>query len=146
MNSRFLPVLNLIGCLALTGLVVTQWRRERSLDGALADLKSQLATANHQAGEDAKRRTALEQDISVLKESLVATQKAAESAARELEEKEQLITQLQAANAAAREQLATWEDAVKQRDERIRTLDEQLTKARAKLDEAVARLKEAAAR
>ncbi len=146
MNSRFLPVLNLIGCLALTGLVVTQWRRERSLDGALAGLKSQLSAANHQADEDAKRHAALEHDITVLKESLEATQKAAESAVRELEEKEQLVARLEAENAAAREKLATWEEAVKLRDERIGALNEQLTKTRAKLDEAVARLKEAAAR
>lgn len=146
MNARFLPVLNLIGCLALTGLVVTQWRTERSKEAALADLKSQLAAARHQAKEDAKHRAALEHDISVLKESLEATQKAAEAATRELEQKEQHITQLQAAESAARTQLAAWEEAVKQRDERIRALETDLTKTRARLDEAVIRLKQAAER
>ena len=82
----------------------------------------------------------------MLKQSLEATQKAAESATRELEQKEQLITQLQAAESAARTQLAAWEEAVKQRDERIRTLEADLMKTRARLDEAVARLKEASAR
>jgi chromosome segregation ATPase len=146
MNSRILPMLNLLGCLALTGLVVMQWRRERSLDGRLVNLKSQLEAANHQANEESKHRAALERDITVLKESIEATQKAAETAARELEEKEQLVTQLQAANTAAHEQLTSWEDAVKQRDERIREIEAQLAKTRAKLDDAVSRLKEAAAR
>ena len=146
MNSRLLPLLNLIGCLALTGLVVVQWRRERSLDGALVNLKSQLAEAHHQASENAKRRSALEHDSIVLKESLEATQKAAETAGRELAEKQQLVAQLQTETVAIREQLTAWEDAVKQRDDRIRALEEQLTKTRAKLDEAIARLKEAAAR
>jgi chromosome segregation ATPase len=146
MNSRVLPVLNLIGCLALTGLVVVQWRKERSLDGALSGLKTELATARHQAAEDAKHRTALERDISVLKESIEATQQAAESSARNLAEKDQLVNQLQTANASAREQVAVWEDAVKQRDERIQALDADLGKTRARLDEAIQRLKESGAR
>jgi hypothetical protein len=146
MNSRFLPALNLIGCLALTGLVVTQWRDELSQDAALADMKSQLAAARHQAEDDARHRAALEHDISVLKESIEATQQAAESANRELEQKEQLITRLQAVESAARAQLAAWEEAVKLRDDRISALETDLTKTRARLDEAVARLKEASAR
>jgi len=142
MNPRFLPFLNLIGCLALTALVVVQWRRERSLDGVLADLRSQIAAAHHQAEEDAGRRTALERDIAVLKESIEATQKAAESAARELDCKQQEIASLQIGNAAALDQLAAWEAAVKQRDERIITLNEELAKTRQRLDEAVKRIKE----
>ena len=72
--------------------------------------------------------------------------KAAETAARELGEKQQQVVRLEAENASAREQITAWEDAVKQRDERIEALDGQLVKTRAKLDEAVARLKESTAR
>lgn len=146
MNSRVLPILNLIGCLALTGLVVVQWRKERAMDGTLAGLKSELSTAKRQAAEDAKHRAALERDIAVLKESIEATQKAAETSDRNFAEKDQLATQLQTEIAAAREQVAAWEAALKQRDERIRALDADLTKTRARLDEAVIRLKAAGAR
>jgi chromosome segregation ATPase len=146
MNSRVLPVLNLVGCLALTGLVVLQWRKERSMVGSLAGLKSELATARHQAVEDAKHRAALERDIAVLKESIEATQKAAETSARNFAEKDQQATQLQTEIAAAREQVTAWEAALKQRDERIQTLDGDLAKTRARLDEAITRLKEAGAR
>jgi capsule polysaccharide export protein KpsE/RkpR len=82
----------------------------------------------------------------VLKESIEATQQAAESSARNLAEKDQLVNQLQTANASAREQVAVWEDAVKQRDERIQALDADLGKTRARLDEAIQRLKESGAR
>jgi chromosome segregation ATPase len=146
MNSRVLPVLNLVGCLALTGLVVLQWRKERSMVGTFEGLKSELATARHQAAEDAKHRAALEGDIAVLKESIEATQKAAETSARNFAEKDQQATQLQTEIAAAREQVTAWEAALKQRDERIQTLDADLAKTRARLDEAITRLKEAGAR
>ncbi|MCU0752364.1 MAG: hypothetical protein MUC40_04950 [Akkermansiaceae bacterium] len=136
MNSRVLPVLNLIGCLALTGLVVVQWRREHITDAVAAGLRRELATALQEIAEAARQRTTLERDIVVLKESIEATQQSAETAARGLAEKEQLNSALETELATAREQVAAWEAALRQRDERIRQ----------RLDEAVARLKEAAAR
>ncbi len=146
MASRALPILNAIGCLALTGLVVAQWQREHRLDGTLARLRSELATAKNQAAEEAKRRAALENDISVLKESIEATQNAAESSARLLAEKGEHTTRLEADLNTAREQVTAWETALKARDERIRTLDSELTASRKRLDEAIARLKSAGAR
>jgi chromosome segregation ATPase len=146
MASRALPILNAIGCLALTGLVVAQWQREHRLDGTLARLRSELATAKNQAAEEAKRRAALENDISVLKESIEATQNAAESSARLLAEKGEHTARLEADLNTAREQVTAWETALKARDERIRTLDAELTASRKRLDEAIARLKSAGAR
>ncbi|MCU0777449.1 MAG: hypothetical protein MUF86_07250, partial [Akkermansiaceae bacterium] len=63
MNSRVLPVLNLIGCLALTGLVVVQWRREHITDAVAAGLRRELATARQEIAEAARQRTTLERDI-----------------------------------------------------------------------------------
>jgi len=146
MNSRLLPVINLVGCLALAGLVVVQWRREHVLDMATAGLRKELADSRAQTAEEAERRAALERDIVVLKESMEATQVAAESSARNLAAKQQLAGQLEAELAAARQQVTAWEQALKQRDERIGALDAELAKTRARLNEAVARLKEAAAR
>ncbi len=146
MNSRLLPVINLVGCLALAGLVVVQWRREHVLDMATAGLRKELAESRAQTAEEAERRAALERDIVVLKESMEATQLAAETSARNLAAKQQLAGQLEAELAAARQQVTAWEQALKQRDERIGALDAELAKTRARLNEAVARLKEAAAR
>lgn len=146
MNPRAFPILNAIGCLALTGLVIAQWRKERSLDGTLAGVKSELVAARNQAAEDAKQRAAIERDIAVLKESIESTQQAAETSARTLAEKDQLATQLQTELSTAREQVIAWETALKLRDERILSLDADLTATRRRLEEAIAKLKAAGAR
>ena len=146
MKRRALPILNAIGCLALTVLVVVQWRHERLRDATLAGLAAELAAAHEQAAGEAKRRAAVERDIAVLKEAIEATQRSAESAARSLTEKEQAATQLQTELVTAREQVATWEAALKARDERIRTLDANLASTRKRLDEAIAKLKAVGAR
>jgi chromosome segregation ATPase len=146
MNRRALPIINAIGCLALTGLVLAQWRKERLRDGVLARLGTELAAAKDQAAVEAKHRVSLERDITVLKESIEATQRAAESSALSLAEKELATTQLQSELSAARTQVTAWEAALKTRDDRIRSLDGNLATTRKRLDEAIAKLKAAAAR
>lgn len=141
MSPRALAVLNAIGCLTLTGLVVTQWSKERTLDGALASMTADLAAANAQATAQAERRAALERDVTVLKDALAATQQAHESTARTLAENAQTTTRLQADLATARDQVTTWQAAINARDARIHTLDAELTAARRRLDEAIAKLK-----
>ena len=126
MNSRALPILNAIGCLVLTGVIVLQWQRERALDGSLAQLKSELAAAREFSASESKRAADLERDIAVLKESLEATQ--------------------QSAAQAAAEQLTIWQTAVAGRDAKLRELDAALAATRQRLDAAIARLKEAGAR
>lgn len=146
MTSRVLVIINTIGCLLLTALVVVQWRGERELDVTVATLRTQLAAAADQAAEDAKHRAALERDIAVLKETIEATQVAAESSTRALAEKEALAERLQTELTAATEQVAAWETALKARDERILTLAAEIDATRKRLDEAIAKLKEAGAR
>jgi len=146
MTSRVLVIINTIGCLLLTALVVVQWRGERELDVTVATLRTQLAAAADQAAEDAKHRAALERDIAVLKETIEATQVAAESSTRALAEKEALAERLQTELTAATEQVAAWETALKARDERIVSLAAEIDATRKRLDEAIAKLKEAGAR
>lgn len=146
MSPRTLPLINAIGCLALTGLVVVQWRNERALNQTITRLGTELSAAEDKAGEESKKRAALERDIIVLKESIAATQQASENAARTLAEKDQHATQLQVELNAAREKLILWEAALKARDERIQSLDTNLAASRRRLDEAIARLKAAGAR
>lgn len=146
MTSRTLSIFNAVGCLLLTGVVIAQWRGERVLDGRLAALRTELGAAKSQAADEAKHRAALERDITVLKESIEATQQAAESSALVLADKDALATRLQAELDAAREQVAAWEAAIQARDERIRSLDADLSATRKRLDEAIANLKTAGAR
>ena len=146
MTPRTLPPLNAIGCLALTGLVVAQWRKERSMHSELADTKAKLSLSLQQTDEEVKQRTALERDIAVLKETIESAQKAAESSTKDLVEKDGTVTRLQAELTAAREQITVWEAAMKTRDEQIRTLNDNLAATRKRLDEAIAKLKAAGAR
>jgi chromosome segregation ATPase len=146
MNPRTLPILNGIGCLALTGLVFAQWRKERTLDSALIGVRTQLAAAQDQASSEAKRRAALERDIAVLKEAIEGTQRAAESSARSLAEKDERLTQVQGELSAALAQITRWQAAIEARDERIRLLDTHLATARQRLNEAIAKLKTVEAR
>jgi chromosome segregation ATPase len=146
MSSRVLPILNALGCLLLTVVVLVQWRKERAIDGDRLALKSELATWKQQAAEELQKRQALERDIVVLKESIASTQLAAESSAKTIAEKAELTDRLQTDLSAAREQVSSWETAIKERDERIRTLDAELVATRKRLDEAIAKLKAAGAR
>lgn len=146
MSSRALPILNALGCLLLTVVVLVQWRKERAIDGDRLALKSELATWKQQAAEELQKRQALERDIVVLKESIASTQLAAESSAKTIAEKAELTDRLQTDLSAAREQVSSWETAIKERDERILKLDEELAATRKRLDEAIARLKAAGAR
>jgi chromosome segregation ATPase len=146
MNTRVLPIINLVGCLSLSGLLIFQWRKEYITNAAADILRRELATTRQDIEEASRQRNALERDIVVLKESLEATQKSAEAAESSLEEKEQLCTELETGLAAARVQVAEWADAVEKRDERIRLLEADLTQARQRLDEAITRLKEASSR
>lgn len=146
MYSRVLPIINAIGCLAITGLVVVQWRVERVSHRAIGNLQSELATSREQTAEENRRRLALERDIAALKEAVEATQQSAEEATRKFAEQENLAANLQTEITAAREQITAWEAAIKTRDERIRVLDKELAATRQRLDEAIAKLKEAGAR
>ena len=143
MNARFLTIINTFGCLALIGLIVSQWGRERSLGFRLESTTRQLAAAREETTRESARRAALERDIAVLKEAIEATQSAAESTTRELSEKSTLATGLQTELDTARTQITAWEEAVKTRDQRIRELGDDLAATRKRLDQAIARIKAA---
>ena len=146
MKFRALPLLNAIGCLALIGLVVVQWLRERATTGDLQALRADLTTATARTTAESERRSALERDLAVLKEAIEATQQAAETTARDLPEKTTLTATLRTELASAREQVTAWEAALKARDERILSLTADLTATRQRLAEAIAKLKAAAGR
>lgn len=146
MKSRILPILNAVGCLALTGVILLQWSKERKLETSLDARLIELAAAKDQAAAESQRAGNLERDIAVLKESIEATQTAAESASRALAERDLENQALVGEVTAAREQLITWQAALAERDAKIRELGADLTATRQRLDAAVAKLKVAAER
>jgi chromosome segregation ATPase len=131
-------------------VIVFQWQRELALGRVLKATTAELEQASLRAADEAARRQSLERDIDLLKESIAATQQAAEDNAKQLGEQTTaaaaLGTELEAARrqlAEAADKLTAWEAAVKSRDARIETLTRDLTATRKRLDEAVARLKKA---
>jgi DNA repair exonuclease SbcCD ATPase subunit len=146
MKPGILPLINAAGCLVLTGLVVFQWSEQRKAELTIRGLKSAAEDSRLKAEEDAKRRAALERDITTLKDSITSIQQSSDSALQSAADKEKLAAQLQAELDAAREQLKLWDAAMQARDTRIKELDAALGTTRKRLDEAIERLKAAGAR
>jgi len=148
--SRFLPLLNLAGCLLITGIILAQWLKERGLDARIDNLNQQLVSTREQYETEKKRATALDSDITQLKESIESTVKARketeDAMAKMIAERQAEVATVATANQSNQEQAKVWEKAITDRDEKIRTLNAGLTATRARLDEAISKLKEAGAR
>lgn len=146
-TSRFLPILNLVGCLLITGIVLAQWLKERGLDRKIDTLGKELVVSREETAEARKRATALESDVSQLKASIEETMKARQEAEAAVEKiTAEHNTQMETVATASGEQVKTWEAALAARDEKIRELGAALSASRERLNEAVAKLKEAGAR
>lgn len=145
MKPPILPILNAIGCLILTALVVILWNHERSLNRALELANVRVTKTQTLFDTETQRATALERDISVLKESIQATQESAEKTSGLLDQKESQNQTLQSEISAAREQVTVWQSSLTERDTKLRELSGELTSTRSRLDSAVAKLKAGAA-
>lgn len=146
MKIRLLPILNAIGCLVLTGLVAFQWSKERTSHQAFRNLRVKLAETSAQHTASVTRSTALERDITVLKDAIESTQQAAEAAARDNATQSAQTSQLEETLAVAKNQTQAWETALSERDAKIKQLNSDLVATRRRLDEAIAKLKATAAR
>lgn len=144
MTTRALAILNILGCLALVGLITFQWRREQSMERSLRKVTGERDSAVTKVYELEDHRKRLERDVALLKESLKETQQAAEETARQLTEKTELAEKLETDLESAMEQIAAWEAAVAERDKRIAALNGQLAMTRTRLDEAITKLNEIA--
>ena len=147
MTSRILPILNLIGCILVVGVIVAQWRKEQNLGERIKSISQELAISRNQTAEAEKRSAALESDVAQLKESIeetaAARQLAEDEAARITAEHNEKMTEF---TTAAEEQVKTWQAAIEARDAKITELNSSLAATRKRLDEAIAKLKEAGAR
>ena len=146
-TSRFLPILNLVGCVLVTGVIFFQWRKEQDLGHRIKSISQELAASRDRTAEAEKRSAALEGDVAQLKESIEATaashRLAEEEAARVTTEHNEKMA---AMATAVEEQVETWQAAIAERDARIKELSSNLTATRSRLNEAIAKLKEAGAR
>jgi chromosome segregation ATPase len=144
--NRVLPIVNLIGCILVTGVIIAQWLKERGLGTRIENLTEQVAEARDQVETERERASALERDVAQLKEAVESTvqarREAEETFTRTLGERDAQAAELAT---AAQQQVQLWEKAIAERDERIRALNSDLVATRKRLDEAVAKLKAAAA-
>jgi chromosome segregation ATPase len=144
--NRVLPIVNLIGCILVTGVIIAQWLKERGLGTRIENLTEQVAEARDQVETERERASALERDVAQLKEAVESTvqarREAEETFTRTLGERDAQAAELAT---AAQQQVQLWEKAIAERDERIRALNSDLAATRKRLDEAVAKLKAAAA-
>ena len=143
--SRFLPFLNLVGCLLITGIILAQWLKERGLDTQIKSLNQQLVSTRELYEIEKKRTLALEHDIFQLKESIesavTARKEAEEAMTKVIAEHQAQLATLVASNQSNVEQVKVWENAISDRDAKIRSLSADLSAARQRLDEAIAKLK-----
>lgn len=148
--SRFLPILNLVGCLLITGIIVAQWFKERELDARIQQANLQLASTREQLDAEKKRSSTLENDISQLKESIESTVRAKketeDAMAKMIAETESQAAAVATTHQSNLEQVKIWEKAIADRDARIRELNSSLAGTRERLDEAITKLKKAGAR
>lgn len=146
-TRRLLPLLNVAGCLLLTGIVIFQWLRERDLGQRLTGLTQQLATARGQYDSEKIRTTALESDIAQLKAATETTVKAREETEAALAKiTAERDSQVSTTQQSHQDQAALWEKAIADRDTKLTELATTLTATRKRLDEAIAKLKQAATR
>lgn len=157
-TRRLLPLLNLLGCLVLTTVAITQWRKEHDLRHRLLTHSQQLTTSQEQLTAEKSKTATLENDILQLKDSIASLATArqeteatlAKLTAERDAERSALATTADQAGATAQKahqaQAALWQQAIAQRDTKLQDLATQLTTTRQRLDQAIAKLKQASTR
>ena|GEM_PF-1122013 len=145
--SRILPIINVAGCVIVTGLIVTQWVKERHTHEEIKGLRKELASSQEKAEGEQKRADNLQRDVDNLKATIEDMMKSKlEFEAQLAKAAEEHNTETQAVNASNQEQIQLWQKAITDRDEIITKLNSNLSATRARLDAAVAELKKAGAR
>ena len=151
--ARVLPFINVAGCLVLAGFIVIQWRGGQLLSEELRESRSREILEKNARMDAEKMSRQLQADIDGLKASIDSIQQAAAEAEKNMAAKEEESKGLAGLVSQAQDQIKTWEEAVKARDEaivqrdaKLKELNEALVATRKRLDEAVAELKKAGAR
>jgi chromosome segregation ATPase len=140
--ARTLPILNLLGCLVLTGLIVAMWQKEQGLVAKNSALATQLAASEEQLTAEKKHAADLSLDISQLKESIESTARShqeLEASLAKITSERDILTY--AGTTVQEAQAKVWQTAIAERDAKIKDLDTMLTATRERLDQAIVQLK-----
>lgn len=145
MKSRsIMTLVNAIGCVLLVLMCVLQWRDMSRLQDRLTQAQQTLASEQSQRIEAQRRQQALEEDLTLMKNSLQRLdEKVAETEAARVQAQQQL-QQVEQERQSLVAQLENWRVAVQQRDEQNAALQAQLLEARKRLDAAIAAMKKPA--
>lgn len=142
MTTRILIVLNLIGCLFLSSIVVVYWKRERGFTQQLERSQRDVVVMSAKLDVSRKEAAALNEDIDALKQSLQSLEEQRAMLQSELIVRQQRLAEVrEGLEGQLKAQQARWEKALAERDERIVELQQQLVEVVKGYDEAVARLK-----
>jgi len=141
MSTRVLMILNAIGCLLLTAVVVGQWAREHALKMQIKGLQYDIGSLQIRVDEEIQKREGVERDVVMLKDSLDQARKAIEVKDAQFAEREVVVGKLKQEIELTQKQLEVWNKAVEDRDRRIQLLNANLLEASKRLDEAIGQLK-----
>lgn len=141
MTTRILMILNAIGCILLTVVVVVQWAGEHALKAQVKRFQDEVGGLQIQVDDEIQKREGVERDVVMLKDSLEQARKAIEAKDAQIAGREVVVGKLKQEVELIQKQLEVWNKAVEERDRRIQVLDADLLEAHKRLDEAIGRLK-----
>ncbi len=153
MKQNLFTIVNAIGCLVLLVIAVLQWQQSEQQREAYRTIQIKEHAANEARVEAVTRADALMFDLTELKRSYMETQKTADAAGLDYQQKlvelgttKAAYDQATAERDALQKRLTEWEAALKLRDQTITEQNASMIALRKKLDEAIAQLKKAGAK
>lgn len=153
--NRSLPIANALGCAVLVALILIQWIREQSLQQNLHHAQSQAILENKARLTTEQANRQLQSDIEGLKESLSSIRQAADLAEQEVGSLRLKVSEATRKQQQTEAAIATWQQAVTERDtaiaardtalaardSKLKDLHSQLVATRKRLDETIAQWK-----
>jgi methyl-accepting chemotaxis protein len=128
---------NLFGALALAGLCVLQWQRNRQLNLEFNRLEKMRLAQEERISEQRKAASGLAADLASFKEQFQRAHADATETRASLRKTEQENTQLARERDQLKASVTNWAAAVTARDESLRDLNERLRETAARLNKSV---------
>jgi chromosome segregation ATPase len=141
---KALHVFNLIGILLLTGLCGLQWKIDQDLNTKITSLESTRKAQEQQITEQTGMLDTLRKEFSALGEKFTEISAKAEKTEGELIDANRNAKLLTVERDQAKDAIVEWQDAVKQRDERIKEANNRITKLATDLNSQVAKFNDLA--
>ena len=149
--NRTLHIVNLVGVIALAAICVFQWRRDRALNLELNRSEKARLEQTEKLAEKEKDLTGVRDDLATFKEQFARVQAEAGDVKKELRALHQTNDFLATAYTFSQETIATWTNAVSERDKliseanaNIQTLNERAQDLGARLNDSIRKYNELA--